>query len=62
MDIIGTIKSGGAIYTDVDSHKCVQHTLENIITAEIASIQKRKRIRNIKKERKRRNVIGRKMR
>jgi len=31
MNIIGTIKSGEAIYTDVNSHKFVQHTLKNRI-------------------------------
>jgi hypothetical protein len=62
MNFIGTIKYGGVIYTDVDSHNCVQYTLENRRTAEVALIQKRKRIRYITKERKRRNVIGKKIR
>ena len=46
MNTVGTIKSVGAIYMDVDSHKCVQNTLETRITTEVAYIKK-KRIRNI---------------
>ena len=41
MNIFGTIKSEGAIDTDVDSHNCVQYTLENRITAEVALIHKK---------------------
>jgi hypothetical protein len=41
MNVSETIKTGGAFYTDVGRHKCVQYTLENRITAEAALIYKK---------------------
>jgi hypothetical protein len=39
MNIIGTIKSVGTIYTG--SHKGVEHTLGNRITAEVALLHEK---------------------
>jgi hypothetical protein len=41
MSFIETIKSGGELYRNVGRHKCVQYTLENIITAELVLLHKK---------------------